>query len=80
MPSDAKQPCRRHLHAAVQRHPRTGVSERVSVSWGDLLPHDRLVRQRVQNLGPGTVAIDAHGGSLYQQQAHKARARQGVRP
>jgi fumarate hydratase subunit beta len=37
----------------------------VSVHWDDLIPHYRLVTLRVENLGPLTVGIDAHGRSLY---------------
>lgn len=38
----------------------------VSVDWPDLIFQYRLVRLRVENLGPLTVAIDAHGHSLYE--------------
>jgi fumarate hydratase subunit beta len=44
----------------------------VSVHWPDLIAHFRLVKLRVEDLGPLTVGIDAHGNSLYddlQQQA-----------
>lgn len=41
------------------------IREVVSVHWTDLLLHYRLVRLRVEDLGPATVAIDAHGRSLY---------------
>jgi fumarate hydratase subunit beta len=37
----------------------------VSVDWPDLIFQYRLVRLRVEGLGPLTVAIDAHGASLY---------------
>lgn len=39
-----------------------GVS---AVEWRDLIPHYRLMKLRVEKLGPGTVGIDAHGNSLY---------------
>ena len=37
----------------------------VRVDWNDLISHFRLVTLRVENLGPLTVGIDAHGRSLY---------------
>jgi fumarate hydratase subunit beta len=41
------------------------IREVVSVDWQDFIPHYRLVKLRVENLGPGTVGIDASGRSLY---------------
>jgi fumarate hydratase subunit beta len=41
------------------------IREVVAVEWRDLLLHYRLTQLRVDRLGPGTVAIDAHGHSLY---------------
>ena len=41
------------------------IKEVISVDWEDLIAHYRLVRLRVENLGPLTVGIDAHGQSLY---------------
>lgn len=35
------------------------------VAWRESLTHYRLVRLQVEGLGPATVAIDAHGNSLY---------------
>lgn len=35
------------------------------VAWPELITHYRLVKLRVEGLGPATVAIDAHGNSLY---------------
>jgi fumarate hydratase subunit beta len=43
------------------------VREVLQVGWSDMLTHYRLVRLRVEGLGPATVAIDAHGSSLYAQ-------------
>jgi fumarate hydratase subunit beta len=37
----------------------------LEVGWPDMLMHYRLVRLRVEGLGPVTVGIDAHGRSLY---------------
>lgn len=38
----------------------------IEVGWSDMLIHYRLVRLEVEALGPVTVAIDAHGVSLYE--------------
>lgn len=51
------------------------VQEVLEVGWADMLTHYRLVRLRVEGLGPATVAIDAHGRSLYGEQASSALAR-----
>jgi len=50
------------------------IKEVVSVDWEDLIAHYRLVRLRVENLGPLTVGIDAHGHSLYDGLLDAARA------
>jgi fumarate hydratase subunit beta len=47
----------------------------VKVAWEDLIAHYRLVAMEVSGLGPLTVAIDAHGGSLYDQLLTSARSR-----
>lgn len=47
----------------------------VEVGWRDMLTHYRLVRLKVQGLGPATVAIDAQGRSLYDEQRQAARDR-----
>ncbi|MDB6084699.1 MAG: fumarate hydratase [Gammaproteobacteria bacterium] len=55
------------------------IREVMEVGWRDLLLHYRLVKLRVAGLGPGTVAIDAHGNSLYDQlQAEAARRMTGI--
>ena len=51
------------------------VREVLDVGWSDMLMHYRLVRLRVQGLGPVTVAIDAHGNSTYADALACARAR-----
>lgn len=51
------------------------VREVLEVGWSDMLTHYRLVRLRVEGLGPATVGIDAHGRSLYEEQAASASAR-----
>jgi fumarate hydratase subunit beta len=51
------------------------IKQVVSVHWDDLVSHYRLVTLRVEELGPLTVGIDAHGGSLYGSLQETARAR-----
>ncbi len=51
------------------------VREVLQVGWSDMLMHYRLVRLRVQGLGPVTVAIDAHGRSTYADAQASAQAR-----
>lgn len=48
------------------------IREVLAVEWTDLVPHYRLVKVRVEGLGPATVGIDAHGNSLYQSLADQA--------
>jgi len=50
------------------------VHEVLQVGWSDMLMHYRLVRLRVEGLGPATVAIDAHGCSLYAETQRTAQA------
>jgi fumarate hydratase subunit beta len=47
----------------------------VDVGWNDLVSHYRLVKLRVRELGPLTVAIDANGHSGYDRLRDQARAR-----
>lgn len=49
------------------------VREVLAVGWPDMLMHYRLVRLRVEGLGPVTVAMDAHGHSLYADAQGRAR-------
>lgn len=51
------------------------VREVLQVGWSDMLMHYRLVRLRVEGLGPVTVAIDAHGNSSYADAQAGASAR-----
>jgi fumarate hydratase subunit beta len=51
------------------------VREVVEVGWIDMLTHYRVVRLKVEGLGPATVAIDAHGHSLYADAALQAQTR-----
>lgn len=50
----------------------------VRVGWDDMISHYRLVTLEVTNLGPLTVAIDAHGNSLYDTLATAASERRGA--
>jgi fumarate hydratase subunit beta len=52
-----------------------GVREVLATGWDDLIMQFRLTRLRVERFGPLTVAIDAHGGSLYRDIADSAQAR-----
>ncbi|QBK04904.1 fumarate hydratase [Hylemonella gracilis] len=47
----------------------------VSVHWPEEIAQFRLLTLEVQELGPATVAIDAHGNSLYEQLRARAMAR-----
>ena len=47
----------------------------VDVGWNDLVSHYRLVKLRVRELGPLTVAIDARGNNGYDRLQDQARAR-----
>ncbi|QCI69501.1 fumarate hydratase [Phreatobacter stygius] len=51
------------------------VQEIVETAWDDLIMQFRLTRIRVSGFGPVTVAIDAHGNSLYQSLQASAEAR-----
>lgn len=51
------------------------IKEVISVHWDDLIFHYRLVKLRVEGLGPATVAIDAHGNSLYENLRQAAESR-----
>jgi fumarate hydratase subunit beta len=50
------------------------VREVLEVGWREMLTHYRVVRLRVEGLGPVTVAIDAHGHSLYADAAQQAQS------
>jgi fumarate hydratase subunit beta len=47
----------------------------VSVHWPEEIAQFRLLTLEVRELGPATVAIDAHGNSLYEQLRARATAR-----
>jgi fumarate hydratase subunit beta len=52
-----------------------GVAQVLETAWDDLIMQFRLTRVRLDGFGPLTVAIDAHGGSLYNDLARTARER-----
>lgn len=57
-----------------------GIRRVVSVHWTDYISQFRLLTLEVSELSPATVAIDAHGNSLYQQLRVQAEKRlQGLR-
>jgi fumarate hydratase subunit beta len=45
------------------------------VGWNDLVSHYRLLKLRVEDLGPLTVAIDANGNSQYELLRESAQSR-----
>ncbi len=47
----------------------------VSSHWNEYISQFRLVTLRVENLGPATVAIDAHGNSVYESLRQRAQSR-----
>jgi fumarate hydratase subunit beta len=51
------------------------IKEVVDVAWNDLVAHYRLVKLRVENLGPLLVAIDSHGQSMFESLSRRAEAR-----
>ena len=50
-----------------------GVREVIETGWDDLIMQFRLTRLRLDGFGPLTVAIDAHGNSLYDQLSQSAQ-------
>ena len=54
------------------------IKEVVAVAWEDLVAHYRLVKLRVEDLGPLVVAIDSKGNSLFEQLQKSARDRLGT--
>jgi len=44
----------------------SSIREVISVDWNDLVTTYRLVRLRVEGLGPAIVSIDSHGNSIYE--------------
>jgi fumarate hydratase subunit beta len=52
-----------------------GVVERLETGWDDLIEQFRLSRFLLKDFGPVTVAIDAHGRSMYQSLKDRAVSR-----
>lgn len=52
-----------------------GVKEVIATGWDDLIMQFRLSRLRIEGFGPLTVAIDAHGNSVYERIARSAQER-----
>lgn len=52
-----------------------GVEKVVDVAWTDLIMQFRLNQIRLNGFGPVTVAIDAHGNSIYENLMVSAQAR-----
>ncbi len=52
-----------------------GVVERLETGWDDLIEQFRLSRFRLDGFGPVTVAIDAHGNSMYRTLQENAASR-----
>ena len=51
------------------------IKDVIDVAWDDLVAHYRLVKLRVEGLGPLVVAIDAKGNSLFDSLKESAQAR-----
>jgi fumarate hydratase subunit beta len=51
------------------------IREVIDVAWNDLVSHYRLVKLRVEGLGPLLVGIDAHGNSSFDQLSARAEER-----
>lgn len=56
----------------------SAIRKIITVAWEDLISHYRLVAVDVRNLGPLTVAIDAHGNNLYAELTGKAGHRRAA--
>lgn len=52
-----------------------GAVERLETGWDDLIEQFRLSRYRLDGFGPVTVAIDAHGNSMYEDLQRQAETR-----
>lgn len=62
------------LGGGAQLH-SSAIRKITRVAWHDLISHYRLVALEVNALGPLTVAIDAHGNSLYNRLSEEAQDR-----
>lgn len=52
-----------------------GAERRLETGWDDLIEQFRLSRFRLRAFGPVTVAIDAHGNSMFSDLRQRAEAR-----
>jgi len=52
-----------------------GVVERLETGWDDLIEQFRLARYKLKDFGPVTVAIDAHGNSMFENLQRQAADR-----
>ncbi|MGX1308182.1 fumarate hydratase subunit beta [Amorphus suaedae] len=52
-----------------------GAERRLETGWDDLIEQFRLSRFRLRDFGPVTVAIDAHGNSMFGDLRQRAEAR-----
>ena len=51
------------------------IERLVSSHWNEYISQFRLLTLRVKDLGPATVAIDAHGNSVYERLRQQAQSR-----
>jgi fumarate hydratase subunit beta len=51
------------------------IKEVKAVAWNDLVSHYRLVKLRVEALGPLVVGIDANGNSMFENLSARAQER-----
>lgn len=52
-----------------------GAVERLETGWDDLIEQFRLSKFKLRSFGPVTVAIDAHGNSMYENLQNAAKGR-----
>jgi L(+)-tartrate dehydratase beta subunit len=80
LPDEVIEPMRRHgmvyfaIVGGAAALETTQIEEIEEVAWEDLMP-ECLWKFRVSGFGPLTVAIDAHGSSLYRDVQEAARKR-----
>jgi L(+)-tartrate dehydratase beta subunit len=80
LPDEAIEPMRRYgmvyfaLVGGAAALETTQIEEIEEVAWEDLMP-ECLWKFRVKDFGPLTVAIDAHGNSLYRDVQEQAKKR-----
>jgi fumarate hydratase subunit beta len=47
----------------------------LEIGWTEMVVHYRVLRLRVEGLGPATIGIDAHGRSLYAEEQQSVEER-----